>query len=74
MCNNSSLVHDMMHVLCMFMYLSNEIYGSIHGVVGLDKICLAKFEQNGQPRKEAILQAKWAINFVQKAKWAKNEL
>ena len=28
----------------------------------------------GSQKKEAILQAKWAVNFVQKAKWAKNEL
>ena len=24
-------------------------------------------------KKEAILQAKWAVNFVKKAKWAKND-
>ena len=28
----------------------------------------------GSQKKEAILHAKWAVNFVQKAKWAKNEL
>ena len=28
----------------------------------------------GSQKKEAILQAKWAVNFVKKAKWAKNEL
>ena len=28
----------------------------------------------GSHKKEAILQAKWAVNFVKKAKWAKNEL
>ena len=28
----------------------------------------------GSQKEEAILQAKWAVNFVQKAKWAKNEL
>jgi len=25
-------------------------------------------------KQEAILQVKWAVNFVKKAKWAKNEL
>ena len=28
----------------------------------------------GSQKKEAILQAKWTVNFVQKGKWAKNEL
>ena len=28
----------------------------------------------GSQKKEAILQTKWAVSFVQKAKWAKNEL
>ena len=28
----------------------------------------------GSQKKGAILQAKWAVNFVKKAKWAKNEL
>ena len=28
----------------------------------------------GSQKKEAILQAKWAVNFVKKAKWANNEL
>ena len=28
----------------------------------------------GSQKKEAILQAKWAVDFVKKAKWAKNEL
>ncbi len=32
------------------------------------------FSKMGSQKKEAILQAKWAVNFVQKAKWAKNEL
>ena len=27
----------------------------------------------GSQKKEAILQAKWAVNFVKKAKWAKND-
>ena len=27
----------------------------------------------GSQKKEAILQAKWAVNFVKKAKWAKIE-
>ena len=28
----------------------------------------------GSQKKETILQAKWAVNFVKKVKWAKNEL
>ena len=27
----------------------------------------------GSQKKEAILQTKWAVNFVKKAKWAKND-
>ena len=42
--------------------------------MGLDKIHLAKFEQKGSQKKEAILQAKWAVNLVKKANWAKNQL
>ena len=38
--------------------------------IGLDKICLAKFEQMGSQKKEAILQAKWAANSVKKSKIA----
>jgi len=27
----------------------------------------------GSQEQKAILQAKWAVNFIKKAKWAKNE-
>ena len=38
--------------------------------LGLDKICLEKkLSKMGSQKKEAILQAKWAANFVKKAKW-----
>ena len=62
---------------CTFLLRYNIIITSVakhdKWSIGLDKICLVKFEQNEQP-KEAILQAKWAVNIVQKAKWVKNEL
>ena len=34
-------------------------------ILGLDKICSAKFDQNGQPEEE-ILQAKYAVNLLKK--------
>ena len=42
--------------------------------LGLDKICLAKFEQNGKPKERSNSASKMAIDFVKKEKWAKNEL
>ena len=58
--------------------------GGVTGIIiGLDKICLAKFEQSGQPEETSnsaskmdckyfVKKAKWAANFVKKAKWAAN--
>ena len=42
--------------------------------VGLDKICLAKFEQNGQPKERSNSASKMGGQLKKKAKWAKNEL
>ena len=36
--------------------------------VGLDKICLAKFEQNGQPEETSNFASKMGCKFCQKSK------
>ena len=38
--------------------------------LGLDKICLKKLSKMSSQKKETILQAKWAANFVKKSKMA----
>ena len=40
-------------------------------ILGLHKICLANLSKMGSEKKEAILQAKWAVNFVKKSKMGK---
>ena len=57
-------------------YITNlHIYsGTSELGIGLDKICLAKFEQNGQPKERSNSASKMGCQFCQKAKWAKNEL
>ena len=42
--------------------------------LGLDKICLAKFEQNGQPKERSNSASKMGCQFCQKSKMGKNEL
>ena len=39
--------------------------------VGLDKICLAKFEQNGQPKERSNSASKMGCQFSQKSKMGK---
>ena len=39
--------------------------------VGLDKICLAKFEQNGQPKDRSNSASKMGCQFCQKSKMGK---
>ena len=39
--------------------------------VGLDKICLAKFEQNGQPKERSNSASKMGCQFCQKSKMGK---
>ena len=40
-------------------------------LLGLDKICLAKFEQNGQPKERSNSASKMGCQFCQKSKMGK---
>ena len=40
----------------------------------VNKLCLAKFEQTGEPKERSNSASKMGCQFCQKAKWAKNEL
>ena len=53
--------------------LSNRICCPTLGVpaLGLDKICLAKFEQNGQPKERSNSASKMGCQFCQKSKMGK---
>ena len=44
---------------------------SAHPEIGLDKICLAKFEQNGQPKERSNSASKMGCQFCQKSKMGK---
>ena len=54
-------------------FIETPLFDKMQGL-GLDKICLAKFKQNGQPKERSSSASKMGRQFVKKAKWAKNEL
>ena len=51
-----------LHTVSFFLYLS------LQSLLGLDKICLAKFEQNGQPKERSNSASKMGCQFCQKSK------
>ena len=55
-------------------YRPISILPVVSEVQALTKFAQQNLSKMGSQKKEAILQAKWAVNFVKKTKWAKNEL
>ena len=59
------------HVLKLLIFVSGvaaQNHAIVQLYVGLDKICLAKFEQNGQPKERSNSASKMGCQFCQKSK------
>ena len=59
------------HSVNLVLVSSTAGYSQAISSLGLDKICLAKFEQNGQPKERSNSASKMGRQFCQKSKMGK---